>query len=116
MDTALRALASYLGAHELKKSHSQSHLVAAINSPGVDILCALFPETQQWLQPSLKGLAFSARGQHVAVVAGQTLVVFGGTGQFSQETMQCQQFLTDTFLISTGEGCTQVCIHRHARA
>ena len=72
----------------------------------VDIHHAIFPETQQWLQPCLKGPKMSARGQHVAVVAGQTLVVFGGTSQFSQETMQCQQFLTDVFLVSLGENYT----------
>lgn len=59
--------------------------------------------TKEWLKPQLKGVAMSARGQHSAVVVGQKLVVFGGTGKFSAETMQCQEFYTDTFLVDTEE-------------
>lgn len=60
-------------------------------------------ETKQWLQPQLKDTAMSARGQHIAELIGQHLVVFGGTGQFSAETMQCQDFYTDTFIINAEE-------------
>nr|KAG5708616.1 hypothetical protein BaRGS_033037 [Batillaria attramentaria] len=63
-------------------------------------------DTKEWLKPQLKGAAIAARGQHTAVVVGQQLVVFGGTGQFSPETMQCQEFYTDTFRINTEEVCT----------
>ncbi|XP_070205613.1 kelch domain-containing protein 1-like [Littorina saxatilis] len=67
-------------------------------------------ETQQWLQPQMKGVAMTPRGQHVTVATGNTVVVFGGTGNFSPETMQCQQFYTDTFLVSAedlGKGAAQ---------
>lgn len=62
-------------------------------------------EKGQWLQPRLEGVAMEARGQHVAVAVGKTLVMFGGTGEFCADTMQCNRFYTDTLLISTEELC-----------
>ncbi|KAL8577885.1 hypothetical protein ACOMHN_018690 [Nucella lapillus] len=62
-------------------------------------------ETGQWLQPRLDGAALTGRGQHVAVVVGETLVVFGGTGEFCADTMQCRRFFTETLIISTEDLC-----------
>ncbi|XP_076444322.1 kelch domain-containing protein 2-like [Babylonia areolata] len=71
-------------------------------------ICLYDCEKGQWTQPRLEGVAMEARGQHVAVVVGKVVVVFGGTGEFSSETMQCQRFYTDTLLISTEELCGPV--------
>ncbi|XP_041364759.1 kelch domain-containing protein 1-like [Gigantopelta aegis] len=67
-------------------------------------------DTKQWLQPSVSGDVPSARGQHSAVVAGDSLVVCGGSANFSDEMMQCHNHFSDTYLVKTADvikgGCT----------
>ncbi|KAL3866524.1 hypothetical protein ACJMK2_043817 [Sinanodonta woodiana] len=60
-------------------------------------------DTKEWLQPKVKGKFPTARGQHSAVTVGDYLVLFGGSGRFSPETMQCHQFFSDTFILQTGD-------------
>ncbi|XP_025077294.1 LOW QUALITY PROTEIN: kelch domain-containing protein 1-like [Pomacea canaliculata] len=61
-------------------------------------------EARHWLQPEVKGASVGApRGQHIAEVVSDCLVVFGGTGNFSTDRMQCQDFYRDVWLIKTEE-------------
>lgn len=56
-------------------------------------------ETRQWLQPKASGDLPGARGQHSMAVAGNQLVLFGGSSEFSAETMTCQKFYVDTYVL-----------------
>lgn len=57
--------------------------------------------TGQWLQPHVTGYLPSARGQHSVGVCGDHLVLHGGSAQFDATTMQCKEYLTDTYLAKT---------------
>ncbi|XP_046358881.2 rab9 effector protein with kelch motifs-like [Haliotis rufescens] len=60
-------------------------------------------ETREWLQPTCEGELPEARGQHSVAVAGDKLIVFGGSGKYSDETMQCQSHFTDTFIMDAAD-------------
>ena len=61
------------------------------------------PDTNEWLQPGIKGDLPCARGQHSAVQAGDKLVLFGGSSEFSLELMVCQKFHGDVFIADVGK-------------
>ncbi|CAL1544468.1 unnamed protein product [Lymnaea stagnalis] len=56
---------------------------------------------KQWLPVAIEGDKPAARGQHCTVTVGDYIFLFGGSGNFSPETMQCQTFYTDAFFIKT---------------
>ncbi|XP_059148384.1 kelch domain-containing protein 2-like [Physella acuta] len=56
---------------------------------------------REWLPVKIEGDKPAARGQHCCVTVGDSIFLFGGSGNFSPETMQCQTFYTDAFLIKT---------------
>lgn len=56
-------------------------------------------ETKRWTAVKVSGEKLAARGQHCAVCVDNSLIIFGGSGNFSTETMQCQTFFTDAYLI-----------------
>lgn len=60
-------------------------------------------DTSEWLQPKVEGDIPAARGQHSAVTAGDRLVLFGGSSDFSLELMVCQKFHGDTFILNTAD-------------
>ncbi|KAL5004600.1 hypothetical protein ScPMuIL_018056 [Solemya velum] len=59
--------------------------------------------TKEWLQPKVSGDIPPARGQHSVGVVGDSLVLYGGSGKFSPEIMQCQEFFSDVYILSTAE-------------
>ena len=63
----------------------------------------LCSEKKRWIPVKIEGDKPTARGQHCAVLVDDSLLVFGGSGSFSPETMQCQKFFTDAFLVKAGE-------------
>lgn len=66
--------------------------------------CHIFDtETKEWLQPTVQGDIPEARGQHSVVVAGDKLVLYGGSALFSPETMMCQKFYGDSYVLSIGD-------------
>ncbi|KAH9520447.1 kelch domain-containing protein 1 [Bulinus truncatus] len=56
-------------------------------------------DKKEWQPATVEGDKPAARGQHSAVAVGDSIFLFGGSGNFSPETMQCQTFYTDAFLI-----------------
>ena len=54
------------------------------------------------MQPSVLGTVPPARGVHTATVVGDHLVIYGGSSDFDQETMQCQQYYKDCHVVPTG--------------
>ena len=61
-----------------------------------------FSETCEWLQPAVKGDLPVGRGQHSVAVAGDKLVLFGGSSDFSPDLMVCQKFHGDLFTLDIG--------------
>ena len=61
-----------------------------------------FSETCEWLQPAVKGDLPVGRGQHSVAVAGDKLVLFGGSSDFRPELMVCQKFHGDLFTLDIG--------------
>lgn len=57
--------------------------------------------TGQWLQPSVNGEIPCARGQHSVGVCGDYLVLHGGSAQFDATSMQCKEYLVDTYIAKT---------------
>ncbi|XP_048583339.1 putative adagio-like protein 2 isoform X3 [Nematostella vectensis] len=57
-------------------------------------------DKQEWLQPSVSGALPAPRGVHTMSALCGNLVVFGGSSEFDESTMQCQQYHNDTFLLS----------------
>ena len=62
-----------------------------------------FVDTHEWLQPSLSGNKPPARGVHTATLVGDQFILYGGSSDFDQETMQCQEYYGDVHLIEKGE-------------
>lgn len=60
-------------------------------------------ETKEWLQPKVTGDLPEGRGQHSVAVVGDKLVLYGGSGEFSPETMMCQKFFGDTYTLPVGD-------------
>ncbi|KAK3764256.1 hypothetical protein RRG08_033338, partial [Elysia crispata] len=60
-------------------------------------------EKKRWIPVKIEGDKPTARGQHCAVLVDDSLLVFGGSGSFSPETMQCQKFFTDAFLVKADD-------------
>ncbi|RUS86758.1 hypothetical protein EGW08_005481 [Elysia chlorotica] len=67
-------------------------------------------EQKRWIPVKIEGDKPAGRGQHCAVPVGDSLFVFGGSGNFSPETMQCHKFFTDAFLVKAGENLHKDCI------
>nr|XP_006820713.1 PREDICTED: kelch domain-containing protein 1-like [Saccoglossus kowalevskii] len=51
--------------------------------------------TKEWMQPSLTGNLPTERGVHTVTVVDKSLVLFGGSSQFNDQTMECQQYFSD---------------------
>lgn len=64
-------------------------------------LC-VFLDKHEWMQPVMQGKIPPARGVHTATVVGDQLLLYGGSSDFDEETMQCQQYYNDCFIIPTG--------------
>ncbi|XP_064608900.1 host cell factor 2-like [Liolophura sinensis] len=60
-------------------------------------------EKKEWLQPAVQGDIPLGRGLHSAVVAGNQLVVFGGSANIDPETNQCTDIFSDTYLVKTAD-------------
>ncbi|XP_078380436.1 kelch domain-containing protein 1-like [Oculina patagonica] len=56
-------------------------------------------DTKEWLQPSSSGNKPPARGVHTATLVGDQFILYGGSSDFDQETMQCQEYYGDVHLI-----------------
>ncbi|KAK7011091.1 kelch domain-containing protein 1 [Biomphalaria glabrata] len=56
---------------------------------------------KEWLPTTIEGDKPASRGQHCAVAVGDSIFLFGGSGNFSPETMQCQTFYTDAFVVKS---------------
>ena len=67
------------------------------------IYLIFFVDAKIWLQPSIQGDVPEARGVHTAVVVGDNLVLFGGSGNFNSESMQCNSYYNDVHTIKTGK-------------
>lgn len=59
-------------------------------------------DTNEWLQPSTSGSIPPGRGVHTATLVGDQLVLYGGSSDFDGETMQCQEYHGDVYLIAKG--------------
>lgn len=59
-------------------------------------------DTFEWLQPSVCGKKPAARGVHTATLVGNQFVLYGGSSDFDEETMQCQEYYGDVHLINKG--------------
>lgn len=57
-------------------------------------------DTNEWLQPSTSGSIPHGRGVHTATLVGDQLVLYGGSSDFDGETMQCQEYHGDVYLIA----------------
>ena len=62
-------------------------------------------DTNEWLQPSTSGSIPHGRGVHTATLVGDQLVLYGGSSDFDGETMQCQEYHGDVYLIAKGIVC-----------
>lgn len=60
-------------------------------------------DTSEWLQPSVSGSKPAARGVHTATLVGNQFVLYGGSSDFDEETMQCQEYYGDVHLIDKGK-------------
>lgn len=56
-------------------------------------------DTNEWLQPLSSGDKPSARGVHTATLVGDQFILYGGSSDFYEETMQCQEYYGDVHLI-----------------
>ncbi|CAG5120142.1 unnamed protein product, partial [Candidula unifasciata] len=56
-------------------------------------------DLKEWVPVTIEGDKPAARGLHCAVAVGDSLFLFGGSGDFSPEIMQCQTFFTDAYLV-----------------
>lgn len=59
-------------------------------------------DTKSWSPACVVGDSPAGRGLHSTVAVGNKLLLFGGSGNFSPETMQCQTFFSDAYVIDTG--------------
>ena len=62
-----------------------------------------FVDTNEWLQPLSSGDKPSARGVHTATLVGDQFILYGGSSDFDEETMQCQEYYGDVHLIGKGK-------------
>ncbi|GFO37974.1 kelch domain-containing protein 1 [Plakobranchus ocellatus] len=60
-------------------------------------------ETKKWTPVQVTGDKLAGRGQQCAVSVGDSLFLLGGSGDYSAETMQCQTFFTDAFLVKADD-------------
>ena len=55
-----------------------------------------------WVQPKVEGCVPSGRGVHTATVVKDQFVIFGGSAEYSQETLQCSRYYNNIYAINTG--------------
>ncbi|XP_050400202.1 kelch domain-containing protein 1 [Patella vulgata] len=60
-------------------------------------------DSTEWLQPNIDGDLPCGRGQHSVVLAGDRVVLFGGSGSFNPEIMQCTEHFTDTYILDRND-------------
>jgi len=63
-------------------------------------------ENKRWLSTTISGDKPAGRGLHSAVCVKDKMFLFGGSGDFSPETMQCQNFYSDAFIVETDDFLT----------
>lgn len=80
-----------------------SSFFSVFTSNEYQIYFLVFTDKKEWLQPAVQGDIPSGRGLHSAVVAGNQLVVFGGSANIDPETNQCTDIFSDTYLVKTGK-------------
>ncbi|KAK3745773.1 hypothetical protein QZH41_015961 [Actinostola sp. cb2023] len=59
-------------------------------------------DKNEWLQPEVSGNTPLPRGLHTLNIVNDYLILYGGSSAFDKETMQPQEYHSDTFLIKTG--------------
>ncbi|XP_005098914.1 kelch domain-containing protein 2 isoform X2 [Aplysia californica] len=59
-------------------------------------------DKKEWVPTTITGCQPAGRGLHCTVCVGDKIFLFGGSGDFSAQTMQCQTFYSDAFVIETG--------------